>query len=99
MNTRGEATNGEDPVRRLREFLDHPTHEELLDRLDLALEGAGNHDEINKRGNRYDTGEHLEPPAELKEGRTSEIRRKESHMHHGMAPRLRVNRNENHRRG
>ncbi len=28
-------------MRRLREFLDHPTHEELLDRLDLALEGAG----------------------------------------------------------
>jgi PAS domain S-box-containing protein len=28
-------------VRPLRDFLDHPTHEELLDRLDLALEGAG----------------------------------------------------------
>lgn len=28
-------------MRRLREFLDHLTHEELLDRLDLALEGAG----------------------------------------------------------
>jgi PAS domain S-box-containing protein len=41
MNTRGETIIGEDPVRRLREFLDHPTHEELLDRLDLALEGAG----------------------------------------------------------
>ncbi len=41
MTARGETTNGGDPVRRLREFLDHPTHEELLDRLDLALEGAG----------------------------------------------------------
>lgn len=41
MSARGPTTNGGSPVRRLREFLDHPTHEELLDRLDLALEGAG----------------------------------------------------------
>lgn len=41
MSAQSETSNGGSPVRRLREFLDQPTHEELLDRLDLALEGAG----------------------------------------------------------